>query len=442
VGDLRWRPPQSPARWEGVRAMQQVGAACIQSPLGAARASSLPQSEDCLTLNVWAPKNARQAAVMVWLHGGGFVQGSGGLPFYSGQSLAGKGVVVVTLNYRLGDLGFFAHPELSRESPGEPAVNFGLMDQIAALRWVQKNIAAFGGDPKQVTLFGESAGAMSVYTLMASPAARGFFARAIAESGPILGPMRTLAQLERSGQERARAWGAQDLKALRALPAQTFSHPGLTGPAIDGKYVLEEPRAAFAEGRQAAVPFLLGANSFEASLMALLGISGSGLTALTGLGDEKLREVYGDDPQRRTQQIFEDAGFLEPTRFFAARMQKTGTAAYLYYFSYVAERRRAQSPGAAHGGEVLFVFDNPPSGALASLMTEADLKMADTVSAYWVNFAKTGNPNASGLPGWPAYRASTDRLLELGPEIAVRENFRKPQLDRIEQVRSLMKPAK
>ena len=436
VGDLRWRPPQPAARWEGVRAADQVGAACIQAALGGLGGSHLPQSEDCLTLNVWAPKDARDDAVMFWIHGGAFVEGSGGSPAYNGAALARQGVVVVTLNYRLGELGFFAHPELTRESPGRPAANFGLMDQMAALRWVQRNIAAFGGDPKQVTVFGESAGAMSIYMLMTSPEARGLFARATAESGPVFGSMRTLAQLERTGEERAAAWGAADLKALRTLPSQTFTHAGLAaGPVIDGKYVPEEPRIAFAEGRQAPVPFLLGANSYEASLMALLGVSADRLGALAAAGAERLRELYGDDPQRRAQQIFTDAGFLEPTRFFAARMEKSGKPAYLYYFSYVAERLRARLQGVPHGGEILFVFDNFPVGALASTLSERDRTMADMVSRYWVNFARTGNPNGPGLPEWPAYRAATDSLLELGSEVAVREHFRRPQLDMIEQVR-------
>jgi para-nitrobenzyl esterase len=438
VGDLRWRAPQPAAHWQGVRAADKVGPACIQAMLGGRAAGNAPQSEDCLTVNVWAPKEARQLAVMVWIHGGAFVQGTGGSPYYSGASLAHKGVVVVTLNYRLGDLGFFAHPELSSESPGQPAGNFGLLDQIAALRWVRKNIAAFGGDPRKVTLFGESAGAMSIYLLMTSPEARPLFARAIAESGPILGPTRSLAQLQRSSEDRARAWGAADLPALRALPAQTFAHSALpAGPVVDGKLVPEEPRTAFAEGRQAAVPLLIGANSFEASLMVLLGISENAvLSAASGVGAETLHQFYGDDRRRQAQQLFTDTGFLEPTRYLAARMEKLSQPAYLYYFSYVAERNRARAPGVAHGGEILYVFDNPPAAALASLVTEADSKMADTVSTYWVNFAKTGNPNGAGLPEWPAYRATTDRLLELGPEIAVREHFRKPQLDRIEQVRA------
>ena len=437
VGDLRWRPPEPPRRWEGVRAMDHVGAACIQAALGGIGAVNLPQSEDCLTLNVWAPKNARQAAVMFWIHGGAFVEGSGGIPIYNGAALARQGVVVVTINYRLGPLGFFAYPGLSAESKGEPAANFGIMDQIVALGWVRRNIAVFGGDPRHVTAWGESAGAMSVYVLMTSPPARGLFARAIAESGPIFGPMRTLAQAEQSGEQRARDWGADNLKALRALPARTFASGGLrdVGPVIDGKYVPAEPRKVFAEGRQAAVPFLLGANNFEASLMGMFSGIGERLADLLGTNGRKL---YGDDAHARAQQIFTDAGFLEPTRFLAGRTAKAGQPAWLYYFSYVLERRRARAPGAMHGGEIPFVFDNLSEGPLALMATAEDRKMAETVSGYWVSFAKTGDPNGEGRPQWPAFRMATDKLLELGPEIVVREDFRKPQLDFIGQVRAAL----
>ncbi len=393
VGDLRWRPPQPVGKWQGGPGAGKVGPECIQ-PGGRG-------SEDCLTLNVWAPPGAKNVPVMFWIHGGAFIEGSGGLPFYNGAALARQGVVVVTINYRLGELGFFAYPGLDGDSG-----NFGLMDQIAALRWVQENIAQAGGDPKNVTIFGESAGAMSIYLLMSSPPARGLFARAIAESGPIFGPMRTMAQLERAGEERARQWGAADVKALRALPAATLKPAGVrdAGPVIDGKYVPEGPRAAFGSGKQASVPFLVGANSYEASLRSLFGVNA--------------------DAQK-----FTDSGFLEPTRFLAGSMEKVNAPAYLYYFSYVAERRRAQAKGAAHGGEVLYVFDNVPN------LSRTDREMADKVSAYWVNFAKTGNPNGPGLPEWPQYRASSDRLLELGTDITVREHFRKAQLDAFEKLR-------
>ena len=402
VGDLRWRAPQPVGKWDG-RAADQVGPACIQTAMGGQGGGRLPQSEDCLTLNVWAPADAHAAAVMVWIHGGAFVEGSGGLPFYNGAALAKQGVVVVTINYRLGVLGFFADPKLKGETG-----NFGIMDQIAALRWVQANIETAGGDPKNVTVFGESAGAMSVYALMTSPEARGLFAKAIAESGPIFGPMRTLAQMEKTDVERAVAWGATDAKALRALPVDKLKGGPLRDeqPVVDGKVITEDPRRVFAAGHQAAVPFLVGANSYEASLMAMLGSTGDAATFMNG-------------------------GFLEPTRFLAASMDKVDQPAYLYYFSYVAERRRAEAKGAAHGGEVLYVFDNPVAGA-----TAADRKMAETVSAYWVNFAKHGNPNGPGLVEWPAYSPATDRLLELGEKIEVRQHFKKQELDVIERLRS------
>ena len=436
VGELRWKPPRPPASWEGVRAMEQYGYACMQPKLLTA-GQLLPTSEDCLNLNVWAPKHAEKATVMFWIHGGAFVEGSGALGVYAGTALARQGVVVVTINYRLGDFGLFAHPELSKESGGEPAANFGLMDQIAALRWVHENIAAFGGDPGAVTIFGESAGGASVNFLMVSPPARGLFQRAIAQSGGGQVRARSLAALEQTGARKAKEWGASDLKALRALPAGTILE-GLAriatmaqyAPVADGKYVPEGPGAAFAGGKQAPAPFLLGANSFDASLMETFHISADSLMAAMANRD-KVRELYGDNSEKAAQDLFTDSVFLAPARRLAECMEKVKQPAYLYFFSYVFERRRGQAAGAAHGSEIPFVFDQFPALA-GNLATAQDRKMADTVSAYWVQFAKTGNPNRAGLPEWPVYNAVTERLLELGDEIAVRPHFRAERLEMID----------
>src|SRR5579862_2047693 len=219
VGDLRWRAPRPPASWEGVRAMDRYGAACMQ-PTGLANLQGLPpMSEDCLTLNIWAPAQPEKAPVMLWIHGGAFVEGSGALAAYAGTELARQGVVVVTINYRLGDFGLFAHPALNHEAVAEPSANFGFMDQVAALRWVKQNIAAFGGDPGNVTIFGESAGGASVNFLMVSPEARGLFHRAIAESGGGQSTLRSAADLDQEGTAKGKEWGAMDAKSLRALPA-------------------------------------------------------------------------------------------------------------------------------------------------------------------------------------------------------------------------------
>ena len=436
VGDLRWKPPQPPARWTGVRAMEEYGYSCMQPKL-LTTAVLPPQSEDCLTLNVWAPRQAQKAAVMFWIHGGAFVEGSGAAAAYAGTSLERQGVVVVTINYRLGDFGLFAHPELSKESGEEPTGNFALMDQIAALEWVHRNIAALGGDPENVTIFGESAGGSSVNFLMASPPARGLFRRAIAESGGGQSRARTLADLERVGARKARQWGAADLKVLRAMPAEDIiKNLGLLtlaeyGPVVDGKYVLEAPGQAFANGKQAPVEFLLGANSFEASLMPLFRLSADAVLAQAGANRDKVSELYGADPETAARELFTDSVFLGPARYLASQMEKVRQPAYLYFFSYVGERRRGQAPGARHGAEIPFVFDQFPA-AIGLLGTAEDRRMAETVSAYWVQFAKTGDPNRAELPEWPAYTASTDRLLELGAPITVRPHFRAERLNLVD----------
>ena len=427
VGKLRWAPPQPPASWEGVRAMDRYGNVCMQPKL-LALAEPAPMSEDCLTLNVWAPKDARKAAVMVWIHGGAFIEGSGAQALYEGTELSRQGVIVVTLNYRLGDFGFFAHPELKGET------NFGLADQIAALRWVKQNIAGFGGDPQNVTIFGESAGGSSVNYLMISPEARGLFQKAMAESGGAQAHPQTLHELEQECAGRAKQWGAANLAALRELAAETIEATprrlalGAVGPVVDGKYVRENIIDAFAGGKEAPVPFLLGANSFEASLMSLFGINADNLLAQSGAMRDKVRQFYGDDPHKAAQGLFTDAVFLAPARYLAVQMEKVKQPAYLYFFSYVAERRRAQAPGTQHGGEIPFVFDHFPA-IMKPFVTPADRQMADTVSSAWVQFAKTGNPNRAGLPEWPAYSAATDRLLEWGAPIGVRQHFRAEQLD-------------
>ena len=437
VGDLRWKPPQKPVSWDGVRAMDHFGNSCMQPKLLTASAASA-QSEDCLTLNIWAPKDARGAAVMFWIHGGAFVEGSGSMPVYDGSQLARQGVIVVTINYRLGDFGLFTTPELTKE-PGFESPNFGLMDQIAALHWVHDNIAAFGGDPANVTIFGESAGGTSVNFLMASQPARGLFQRAIAESGGGQSHARTSAAEEQAAARKAQEWGAANLKALRALPAsEILEHFGPLGlaeyaPVIDGKYVVLAPAEAFAAGKQAPVPFLLGANSYEASLMPTFRISSERVLDQGGVNRDKVRSLYDSDQLKAARDVFTDSVFLAPARYLAAQMEKVKQPAYLYFFSYVIERMRPQSPGVRHAGEIPFVFDQIPA-AVAAIVTAEDRHMADTVSAYWVHFAKTGNPNFDSLPEWPVYRRSSDQLLELGSPIEVRTNFRAEKLNLMDAI--------
>jgi para-nitrobenzyl esterase len=269
---------------------------------------------------------------------------------------------------------------------------------------------------------------------MISPPARGLFAKAIAESGGANARAETTAQLEQDCVRRAQQWGGTNLEALRELPAETIQASprklGLAavGPVIDGKFVTENLPDAFSHGRQAPVPFLLGANSFEASLMSMFGLTPEAISAGMSGNREKVRQYYGDDPQKAAQGIFTDAVFLGPARYLAAQMEKVKQPAYLYFFSYVVERRRAQAPGTQHGGEIPFVFDHFPE-ILAPFASAGDRQMADTVSSAWVQFAKTGNPNREGLPEWPSYTPATDKLLEWGSPIAVRQHFRAEQLD-------------
>jgi para-nitrobenzyl esterase len=437
TGELRWKPPRPAPAWSGVRAMDKFGPPCMQS----ARAGLPEPSEDCLTLNVWAPKTGSKLPVMVWIHGGAFRTGSASMPIYDGTSLARKGVVLVSIQYRLGDFGFFAHPELTKEAAGGPTGNFGLMDQVAALEWVRANIAAFGGDPGNVTIFGESAGGASVLTLMGSPKARGLFHRAISQSGGGGQAGRDLAALEKHGERLASDLGAADLKALRAMPAREIlarAKPvdlGAYGPVVDGIYVTAPVRQVFAEGRQAPVPFLVGANSFEASLMKSFNVTAERVAAFTGGGRPIIRKLYGDDEEQAARELFGDALFVGPARFLAARMSQVRQPAYLYHFSYVLEQRRGQVPGAAHGSEIPFVFDNLDRSPFGKLLTEADRKMASIMSRYWVQFARTGDPNVNGLPKWPAYDAAGDKLLEFGADIAVRAKFRAAKLDFLDNLR-------
>ena len=439
VGEWRWKPPRSAPSWGGTRAMEKHGPPCMQG----VRKGAPEPSEDCLTLNVWSPQSASRLPVMVWIHGGAFRQGSGSLPIYDGTTLARKGVVAVTINYRLGDFGFFAHPELTKEAPGGPTANFGLMDQVAALEWVRDNIAAFGGDPKNVTIFGESAGGASVQALMASPKARGLFHRAISQSGGGRQSMRSLADLEKLGEKLAADWGATDLKSLRALPAEKLlarTRPvelGAYGPVVDGIYMTAAPWQAFAEGKQAPVPFLVGANSFEASLMATFNVNAERIRSFIGAGGALLKKLYGEDEEQAARELFGDALFVGPARYLAARASEARQPAYLYHFSYVLEGRRGQVPGAAHGSEIPFVFDTLDGSPVAKLVTAQDRKMADVMSSYWTQFAKTGDPNRSGLPQWPAYSASGDKLLEFGADIAVRERFRAGKLDALDSILSV-----
>jgi para-nitrobenzyl esterase len=449
VGALRWRAPHAPARWKGVRDASKLGPACPQTVRPALVAGGVAdnQSEDCLQLNIWRPAGAKKLPVMLWIHGGAHVVGSGTFPAFDGSAFARQGVILVTINYRLGALGYFAHPALNAGKPrGEALANYGLMDQLAALRWVQKNIAAFGGDPAEVTLFGESAGAIGVTTILAQPEAKGLFARAIVQSGVGLLDPAPLAQQERSGLALAGRAGAEadaTLADLRALPAAALVAAGeervpgaMPGPILDGMLVREAPWRTFARKEIIDVPLLIGANSNEASVILAMGVPPAMALTYLGFDPSAGRAAYGsalaDDELAR--QILGDAWFVAPARWLAARTAG-GSPSYLYHFDYVAAARRDQAKGAAHGSEIPYLFGTLDYFAsLAGPVDDEDRRFGEAMSACWVAFAKGGAPRCSLVPDWPRYSEDDDRLAWLSPRSAVAPGFRKAQLDHLLKV--------
>ena len=443
VGPLRWRAPQPASGWQGMRAADTFGPICPQ-PHFQPSTAKLPQSEDCLSLNVWTTDTHAKLPVMVWIYGGAFITGSSANPIYDGVDLAKHGVVVVSLNYRLGWLGFFNHPALAAEAPNEPHGNYGLMDQIAALEWVKKNIASFGGDPGNVTIFGESAGGMSVNDLMASPRAAGLFAKAISESGLGLTAMATAdASANAAGDFAARhdATGDGALAKLRTLSAADIladqarrPTASITSPMIDGQVLTEEPSVTFAQGRMAHVPYLAGSNSDESTLMTALHMTSDSM--LKPLGDKApfVRKVYEQDGALSDdafgKQLFGDVLFASGAQGLSDFIEKTGQPAYVYQFAYVADALRATTPGVGHGGEIPYVFGlrgvNPQ---LASHATPADIAVIAQTQAYWTNFAKTGDPNGEGLPHWPTTSAASPKTLVVGDDgTKTVDGFRRNQL--------------
>ncbi len=435
VGALRWAPPAPAAAWSGVRDAGVDGPACLQPvgerPNGGGYAGTV--SEDCLTLDVFAPAHAAHAPVMVWIYGGGNVFGADSIAPNDGRAFARDGVILVAMNYRLGALGFFAHPGLTRAAkPGEPLGSYGIMDQIAALKWVKRNIAAFGGDPDNVTIFGESAGGDDVLTLMSTPAARGLFEKATVQSGGGRGARLTLADAETAGQAIAVKAGAPaDATAdqLRALPAQAFvGLPGRYSPIVDGRLVRETPAEAFAKGDEAPASLIVGSNTWEASLQP----PGS-QAAYVAAASPETRAAYPEDaadPAKLAQDMFTDAVMGAPARWFAAK-HSAKSKAWLYEFSYVRVVRRGKIPGANHTSENPYVFDTQMivPGYAADIVDE-DRAVAAFMHACWVSFAKTGAPACTtDGKAWPAYTAADDALMEFTSPSAVRHGYRKLQLD-------------
>jgi para-nitrobenzyl esterase len=389
-----------------------------------------PVSEDCLQLNIFTPKAARGAPVMVWVHGGSHRTGAGWV--YDGQNFARDGVVVVSINYRLGALGYFAHPALTRAAGGQPTGNFGLMDQVAALRWVQKNIAAFGGDPRNVTVFGESAGGMSILSLLATPSARGLYAKAIVQSGAGWFEPKTLADKEKEGTAALARLGVAETATaadLRAIPVgKLVPVNGDYQPFIDGKLMTETASQSLARGRFADVPLMIGSNSGEDSLM---GPAKQTMAALARFGAEALKPAYpeeaakGEDTLARA--MFTDRFMGGPARWVAAKAS-AGKPAWLYYFSYVGTRYRPAVTTSAHAAEIQYVWEYWGRRTPMSVVSDEDRAMASLMHACWVSFARTSTPKC-GAEAWPAYDAISDRLMEFGASSGVRVGLRKTQLD-------------
>jgi para-nitrobenzyl esterase len=425
VGDLRWRPPQPAAKWTGVRAADQYAPGCLPSmgdppPSGA--------SEDCLYLNVWTPATSAgdRLPVLVWIYGGGFNGGSTSVPVHDGAKLARRGVVLVSIAYRVGVLGFLAHLELSAESEHRVSGNYGLLDMVAGLQWIKRNIAAFGGDPNKVTIFGESAGGIAVSMLCVSPLAKELFHGAISQSGGSFGPvsrtpspgenMRPLADAEASGAEMAKAAGAASVKELRTLPPEKVIEAGrrqrgMAWPIVDGRVIPGDQYRLYEARRFSDTPILVGYNSDEGLAFTRAKTSeeyAASVRARYGPFADKLLEAYptaGDRVPKTARDLARDSAFGWHTWSWARLQSSRGKGkAFLYYFDQHPERAPGSAEadhGAPHGVDVPYVFENLDT--VNRPATEGDRRISNAMAAYWTNFAKNGDPNGSGLPAWPAF---------------------------------------
>ncbi len=426
VGDLRWRAPEPATKWEGVRQATKFGPRPVQG-MGNPSGRQEPTSEDCLYLNVWTPAKSAgdRIPVLVWIYGGGFNAGATSEPNYSGEKLAKKGVVLVSIAYRVGQLGFLAHPELSAESPHHVSGNYGLLDMIAGLQWVQKNIAAFGGDPDKVTIFGESAGGIAVSMLCASPLAQGLFHGAISQSGGSFGPprptlfpgenLKVLADAERSGEDYAKSAGVTSIAELRKIPGDKLPAGGfgraMAWPIIDGWVIPDDQYKLYEAGRYNDTPdpggLQLGRGGELSASEDARGIRHRRQGALRPVrrSPPEGLPVGTDTVPKTARDLTRDAAFGWHTWIWARLQARTGKSKVFYYYfdrhpDYPADSPRA-GYGTPHGADVAYVFQHLDTSKPET--TKTDLEISDAMSTYWVNFAKHGDPNGPGVPEWPAF---------------------------------------
>ena len=438
-GVNRWRPPQRKQPWKGILSAQDYGDYCPQIKRDSLWFELGKTSEDCLTLNVWAPKNSSvsKLPVMVWIHGGGYLQGSGNIPRVNNPEFVKQDVVLITINYRLNVFGFFAHPSLFQKSGNEMVGNYGLLDIIAALEWIQRNIHLFNGNPNNVTVFGESAGASLISYLMVTPQSKGLFHKAISQSAAVgLAPdthINKRVGFNISGVDIAKKFVKgtgleldRSLDQLRQLSSdeiiEQLDPRTVFGPMIDTTLIPDHAGLLFAQGKQHDVPFLIGGNSWEASLGRQIG-GGFSPKFISRLVPKKDKDILypGLNGEELEDQVFGDLVLLSTGRYMANQMAYVDSKTYHYHFSYVASEKVNQQPGAAHSDDIAFVMKT--LGVELNNVSEKDKQISNSMHNYWVQFAKTGDPNVPGQTHWPAYNQDNGSVLEIGDTIVLRNDF-------------------